>query len=78
VRLLCEEEELVRRIQSPGRAAMFKSTDATHAMGRAKRDTILDPRSPETLTLDVTDLSPEESAAAIIAHIRRGAGDAMT
>lgn len=78
VRLLCEEGELVRRIQSPGRAAMFKSTDATHAMGRTKRDTVLDPRSPETLTLDVTHLSPEESAAAIMAHILLGAGDAGT
>jgi predicted kinase len=70
VRLVCEAEELARRIESPGRAEKFKSTNARHAIRRAGRDTVLDPRTPETLTLDVTRLSPEESAAAIVAHIR--------
>lgn len=71
VRLVCEAEELARRIKSPGRAEMFKSTNADHAIRRVGRDMVLDPRTPETLTLDVTRLSPEESAAAIVAHILR-------
>jgi predicted kinase len=73
VRLICEGEELARRIQSPGRAEKFKSTNAGHAVRRVGRDVVLDPRTPDTLTLDVTRLTAEESAAAITAHIRRGA-----
>lgn len=70
VRLICEGEELARRIRSPGRAEMFKSTNADHARNRVGRDIVLDPRTPDTLTLDVTRLSPGRSAAAIVAHIR--------
>jgi predicted kinase len=76
VRLVCEAEELARRIQSPGRAAMFKSTNAANARTRGARETVFDPKTLETLTLDVTHRSASDSAAAIIAHIRRGAGDA--
>jgi hypothetical protein len=71
VRLICEGEELARRVQSPGRAERFKSTNAEKALRRGEHETVFDPRTPETLTLDVTRLSPEQSAAAIIAHIRR-------
>lgn len=70
VRLLCDGEELARRILSPGRAERFKSTNASTARSRGARETVLDPKTPETLTLDVTHRSAEESAAAIIAHIR--------
>lgn len=71
VRLICEGEELARRIASPGRAERLKSTNAANARSRGVRETVLDPKTPETLTLDVTRLDPEESAAVIIAHIRR-------
>jgi hypothetical protein len=71
VRLLCEEAELVRRIQSPERAAMLKGINPAHAINRSRHHTVLDPKSPDTLSLDVTRLPPEESVAAIIAHIKR-------
>jgi DUF438 domain-containing protein len=69
VRLLCEEGELVRRIQSPERAGMFKCIDPADAINKSRHHTVLDPMLPATLTLDVTTLSPEESAAAILAHV---------
>jgi hypothetical protein len=71
VRLLCEEAELVQRIQSPERAAMHKGISPAHAINRSRHHTVLDPKSPDTLSLDVTRLRPEESVAAIIAHIKR-------
>jgi hypothetical protein len=73
VRLLCEEAELVRRIQSPERVAMHKGIDPAHAINRSRHHTVLDPKSPDTLSLDVTRLRPQESVAAIIAHIKRRA-----
>jgi hypothetical protein len=69
-RLLCKEGELVRRIQSPERAAMFKCIDPADAINKSRYHAVLDPMLPATLTLDVTTLCPEESAAAILAHIR--------
>lgn len=69
VRLLCEEGELVRRIRSHERAAMFKCIDPADAINKSRHHTVLDPMLPATLTLDVTTLGPEESAAAILAHI---------
>jgi predicted kinase len=71
VRLLCEEAELVRRIQSPERAAMHKGIDPAHAINLSRHHAVLDPKTPDTLTLDVTRLSPEASVQAIVAHIKR-------
>jgi hypothetical protein len=71
VRLVCEEAELVRRIQSPGRAAILKPVDPAYAIYRSRHHVVFDPKTSDTLTLDVTRLSPDESVAAIIAHARK-------
>jgi DUF438 domain-containing protein len=70
VRLVCNEDELVRRIQSADRAPMLKCTDPADAIHKSRRHAVLDPKLPGTLTLDVTRLTPEQSVAAIIAHIQ--------
>src|SRR5262245_935835 len=66
VRLLCEERELVRRIQSPERAGLFKCIDPADAINKSRHHAVLDPRLPTTLTLDVTTRTAEGSAAAIL------------
>jgi hypothetical protein len=68
-RLVCNEDELVRRIQSGDRAAMLKCTDPADAIRKSRHHAVLDPRLPGTLTLDVTTLTPQQSVEAIIAHI---------
>lgn len=70
VRLVCSEDELVRRIQSADRAAMLKCTDPADAIHKSRHHAVLDPRLPGTLTLDVTSLTPEQSVEAIVAHIK--------
>jgi hypothetical protein len=75
VRLLCKEAELVRRIQSPERAGLLKCIDPADAINKSRHHVVLDPKSPGTLTLDVTTLSPLDSAAAILAHVRSYAPD---
>src|SRR5262245_20900765 len=71
VRLLCEEDELVRRIQSPERAGLLKCVDPADAINKSRYHAVLDPKLPATLTLDVTTRTAEDSAAAILAHIKR-------
>jgi hypothetical protein len=68
VRLLCSEEESIERIQSEERRGK-KLTDPTEAIENIRSYTPLDPHMPGTLTLDVTNLSAEAAAAAIIAHM---------
>lgn len=69
VRLLCEGNELARRIQSPGRAGQ-KLVNPEEAISNVQSYTVLNPRLPDALTLDVTRLSAETAAAAILAHIQ--------
>jgi hypothetical protein len=67
VRLLCDEEELVRRIQSTERIGN-KLTDPAEAIRNVRSFTPLDPRASGTLCLDVTNLSAEAAASTIATH----------
>jgi hypothetical protein len=69
VRLLCDEEELVRRIQSTERIGN-KLTDPGEAIRNVRSFTPLDPRVAGTLCLDVTRLSAEAAASAIATHFK--------
>ena len=66
VRLLCDPEEHRKRITSEGREEKLKMSsdhalDAWHA-----QDEVHDPGHPNTFTLDVTHLKPDESAEIIL------------
>jgi hypothetical protein len=67
VALTCRLEELERRVAVPGRAEMFKMTSMAgirklHAGGLPGLD------GHEVLTLDITDVAPEDAAAQILAY----------
>ena len=68
VRLLCEEQELCRRIQSSERTARFKDTNVENARRKLHRHRVLSISHPNALDLDVTGLSGSEAAQAIVAH----------
>lgn len=68
VRLLCDEDELARRISMPARRNDLKATDAQASRERSRRDKVFDPKHHNTLVLDVTSTPPPESAAAIWQH----------
>ena len=70
VRLLCGEQELVRRIQSPERHGR-KLMDPFEAIENVRHYSPLDPCIPGSLTLDVTHLSPEAAAARILDHVEQ-------
>ncbi len=74
VRLLCEPKENARRIALPERRARMKDVNPEGARGR-NRDDVLEPNHPNTLTLDVTGLEPEEAAERILAFLASVSAD---
>lgn len=70
VRLLCDENELVRRVTSPSRRDRLKSVDLEAARQRSRMATVLDPKHPNSLTIEVTAISAEEAAKTIHEHLK--------
>ncbi|MBX5203076.1 chloramphenicol phosphotransferase [Rhizobium sp. NZLR1] len=73
IRLLCDEDELARRISTPARRVHLKSIDVEASRERSRRACVLDPQHQNTLVLDVTFASPGESADAIRNHVLNAA-----
>ncbi|WP_416066462.1 chloramphenicol phosphotransferase [Rhizobium sp. ZK1] len=69
VRLLCETEELSRRVAMPERRERLKSVNAEASKERSRTLQVLDPEHANTLNLDVTAMSAEEGAEAIRRHV---------
>lgn len=69
VRLVCDVEELCRRVVSPERRERLKSIDPEQARKRATEDSVFAPRHSHLLTIDVTTRSPQSSIAAILKEI---------
>lgn len=69
VRLLCEEAELTRRVVSPERASRLKSMDPEAVFREASTREVLKIDHPNGMTLDITAISPQESARLILGHI---------
>lgn len=69
VRLLCDEDELARRVTTPARRERLKSIDVQASREKSRRAQVLDPQQPFTLNLDVTSKTAKASAAAIRDHI---------
>jgi hypothetical protein len=68
VRLLCEVEELSRRVVSAERRALMKGVNAEEVRRRVATEKVLDPDLPSTLTLDITSIPPLDAADRILAH----------
>jgi len=69
VRLLCDVEELCRRVADPSRVQMLKSISPEGARRKSVQETVLDSTHANVLTIDVTAKTPSESAAIILRHI---------
>ena len=69
IRLVCEVDELCRRIVDPARMKMLKEISAESARRRASEHAVLNPSHPNLRTIDVTGKSPAESADAILYEI---------
>jgi hypothetical protein len=65
IRLICETDELARRIVMPGRKERHKSINPQSAREVSRTQKVLDPQHANGLTLDVTNLPPRQAAAVI-------------
>ncbi len=76
-RLVCDVEELCRRVADPTRRERLKEISVDNARRKSAEDAVLNPKHSNLRTIDVTAKSPSETADAIIREvdsIRAGAG----
>lgn len=69
IHLVCDVEELCRRVASPERAERRKAISPELARKKAAEEKILTPRHRNLRTIDVTAKSPNGSVAAIIKEV---------
>lgn len=69
VRLVCDVEELCRRVTDPARRERLKEISPELARKKMEEHTVLNPQHENTRTIDVTAKSPAESADAILLEI---------
>ena len=68
VRLICQTDELARRVVSPGRSARLKWVDADGVRSFVASHALLTPDGTR-FDLDVTSLSPADSARLILDQV---------
>jgi len=68
VRLICQTDELARRVVSPGRRARLKWVDADGVRSFVASHELLTPDGTR-FDLDVTSLSPTDSARLILDQV---------
>jgi predicted kinase len=71
VRLLCDEEQLVKRVVSPERAARMKRMNPVAAAEELRTLTPLLTHHANELTLETSAITPEATARLIYEHIGR-------
>ena len=66
VRLICELDELLERVQNNSRLAYFKTRDPELIKKRFAEEKVFFSKMPNEFTLDVTHLTPDDSAKKIM------------
>lgn len=66
VRLICDLDELLKRVQSNERAVYFKTRDVELIKKRFTEEEVFFSKLPNELTLDVTHLTSDEAAEKIL------------
>jgi hypothetical protein len=69
VRLLCDLEEHVARVVRPERRERMKSVDPNEARDKHANHKLFMPDHANTLTLNVTGLTPEIAARTVLDHV---------
>ncbi|HEY3025116.1 MAG TPA: hypothetical protein VGJ55_03090 [Pyrinomonadaceae bacterium] len=69
IRLVCEVEELCRRVADPKRRERLKEISVENTRRKSAEDAVLNPKHANLRTIDVTAKSPSETADAIIREV---------
>lgn len=70
VRLVCDIEELAKRVNSPERISSFKMTDIFSTREKFAKEKLFMPDAPYAFSIDITNLTPQESAEEIISVLK--------
>ena len=70
IRLVCDEDELAKRVQSDGRKQYFKTRDVELSRRRSKENEVFYSHHANELTINNTHLSPDDVSELIIKHIK--------
>ena len=70
IRLVCEKDELARRVQSESRKQYFKTTDPKVSYQRSREKQVFYSKNPNEMTIDNTHKTPDEVVNLIIHHVR--------
>lgn len=71
VRLICELDELLDRVQNKNRLAYFKTRDVALIKKRFAEDEVFFSHMPNELSLDVTHLTAQEAAGSILEWVNK-------
>ncbi len=69
IRLVCDVEELCRRVADPKRRERLKEISVDNARRKSAEDAVLKPKHANLRTIDVTAKSPSETADAIMREV---------
>lgn len=69
VRLICSEDELVKRVKIEERHSAYKAIDVDRAIDLTQRHKVFQSNHPHEITVNNTDIYPGEAAKIIIEHI---------
>lgn len=70
IRLICLEDELIKRVTSEDRKKYLKTRDAELSQKRSRELEVFYTHHKNEITIDNTDLSPDDVADKIIEHIK--------
>ncbi|QUS55572.1 AAA family ATPase [Pseudovibrio brasiliensis] len=69
VRLLCNEDEIAKRVVSPERALRLKSMDPEQSCNAVRNSTVLKPNHENELTLDISEKQPADVVELILEQV---------
>jgi hypothetical protein len=69
IRVVCDVEELCRRVIEPARVQMLKEISPELARKKSAEDSVLNSEHPNLRTIDVTQKSPLESVEAVLHEV---------
>ena len=69
IRLVCDVDELCRRVANPQRRERLKEISVENARRKSAEDAVLNAKHPNVRTIDVTAKSPSETADAIMREV---------
>ncbi len=75
IRLICEKNELIQRVQQPQRQDRYKTMDAKRASRQSKEQAVFYSHHPHEITIDNTHQSPEMVARIILEQLKKIKGN---